>query len=247
VGALDDVRLELAASADPVRAAGLRRYLQLGPGGYGEGDEVLGVPVPVQRRIAGRHWRGFTVADAQLLLAEGLHEERLTALFILARRFAVGDEDERRGAFELVVREGVRIDNWDLVDTIAPPVVGGWLAARDRSVLDRLAGSDSVWRRRTAVVATLAFIRAGDHAMTLRLAARLLDDPHHLVHKAVGWMLREVGNRDRALEESFLAGHQARMPRVMLRYAIERFEPDLRRRYLTGDPSLVDGNLPVPS
>jgi 3-methyladenine DNA glycosylase AlkD len=236
---LDAVRAELAAAGDPARAAAQFRYLQMGHGGYGEGDRTLGVPVPVQRRIAARHWRAVSVPDAGVLLRSGLHEERLTAIFILVQRFRRGDPVERQAVYDLVLATTAHIDNWDLVDSLAPYVVGPWLAdpARpscDRSVLDRLAGSSSVWERRIAVMATFAFIRDGDYHWTLRLAQRLLHDPHDLIHKAVGWMLREVGNRDRAAEEAFLTRHYAEMPRVMLRYAIEKFDEPTRRRYLTG-------------
>jgi 3-methyladenine DNA glycosylase AlkD len=236
MAAIDDLRRELAAAADPHRAVGQRRYLQMVPGGYGEGDDVLGIPVPVQRRIAGRHWRAMSADDAGALLADGLHEERLTALFVLVRRFRAGDDAERRAIFDVVLANLDHIDNWDLVDSVAPYVVGPWLADKDRSVLDRLAASPSVWARRTAVLATFAFIRDGDFGWSLRLAERLLDDPHDLIHKAVGWMLREIGNRDQDVEEAFLRRHHAAMPRVMLRYAIEKFEPERRRRYLNGDP-----------
>jgi 3-methyladenine DNA glycosylase AlkD len=234
VTGLSELRAELAAAADPARAVALRRYLQMRPGGYAEGDDALGITVPVQRRIAGRYWRRIGLDEVGTLLAQGVHEERLTALLILVRRFRAGDEAERRAVFDLVLARSARVDNWDLVDLVAPHVVGPWLAARDRGVLDRLAASDCLWQRRMAVVATLAFIRDGEFADTLRLAELLLDDPEPLVHKAVGWMLREIGNRDRAVAEAFLARHQGVMPRVMLRYAIEKFEPEARRRYLRG-------------
>jgi 3-methyladenine DNA glycosylase AlkD len=232
VTAVDDVRADLAAAADPARAAGLSRYLQVLPGGYGEGDELLGVPVPVQRRIAGRHWRGMSPSDAGVLLRSPVHEERLTAVFVLVRQFRSGGEDVRREVVELVLANTDRLDNWDLVDSCAPYVLGPYLAGRDRAVLDRLAASERVWDRRIAVMATFAFIRAGEFEPTLRLARRLLSDPHDLVHKAVGWMLREIGNRDRGAEERFLDEHAPAMPRVMLRYAIEKFPPHRRRHYL---------------
>jgi 3-methyladenine DNA glycosylase AlkD len=235
VAAIDDLRRELAEAADPARAAGLRRYLQMGPGGYAEGDDALGVTVPVQRRIARRYWRAISPDDAATLLTEGLHEERLTALHVLVRRFRAGDEAERRACFDVVLANVDHLNNWDLVDSVAPYVVGPYLADKDRSILDRLAASPSVWARRTAVLATFAFIRDGDFTWSLRLAESLLDDPHDLIHKAVGWMLREIGNRDRAAEEAFLRTHHAAMPRVMLRYAIEKFETERRRQFLSGD------------
>lgn len=229
-----DVRHDLARLADPRRAEASSRFLQMTPGGYGEGDRTIGVPVPEQRRVAARYWRDLSLAATAELLAGGVHEERLTSLFILVRKFAKGDEEERGRIFRLVLANTGRINNWDLVDSSAPYIVGPWLIDKDRSVLDRLAESSLVWDRRIAVMATFAFIRAGDFQWTFRLSERLLDDPHDLVQKAVGWMLREVGNRDRAAEEEFLARRYRAMPRVMLRYAIEKFEPQRRREYLSG-------------
>ncbi|CCH19559.1 DNA alkylation repair protein [Micromonospora lupini] len=229
-----DVRHALGRLADPVRAAGSSRFLQLVPGGYGEGDRAIGVSVPDQRRVAARYWRDLSLAGAAELLTGGVHEERLTSLFILVRRFARGDEEERGRVVRLLLDNTDHVDNWDLVDSSAPYILGPWLIDRDRSVLDRLAASDLVWDRRIAVMATFAFIRVGDFDWTFRLAERLLHDPHDLVRKAVGWMLREVGNRDRAAEEEFLARHHRVMPRVMLRYAIEKFEPQRRKEYLSG-------------
>jgi 3-methyladenine DNA glycosylase AlkD len=229
-----DVRHELASLADPDRARGVSRYLQMVPGGYGEGDRAIGVTVPDQRRVAGRYWRDLSLAETSKLLASGVHEERLTSLLILVRKFAKADGEERGRIFSLILANTDRVNNWDLVDSSAPYIVGPWLMDRDRSILDRLAGSGVVWDRRTAIMATLAFIKAGDFHWTFRLSERLLRDPHDLIHKAVGWMLREVGNRDRAAEEEFLARHYRVMPRVMLRYAIEKFEPRRRTEYLSG-------------
>ncbi|MGY0002630.1 DNA alkylation repair protein [Micromonospora sp. I033] len=229
-----DIRRDLASLADPGRAEGSSRFLQMVPGGYGEGDTAIGVSVPDQRRVAARYWRDLSLAETARLLTSDVHEERLTSLFILVRKFAKGDEEERGRIFATVLANTGHINNWDLVDSSAPYIVGPWLIDKDRSVLDRLAGSSIVWDRRIAVMATFAFIRAGDFSWTFRLSERLLHDPHDLVHKAVGWMLREVGNRDRAAEEEFLARRYRVMPRVMLRYAIEKFEPQRRREYLSG-------------
>ncbi|GIJ15405.1 DNA alkylation repair protein [Micromonospora gifhornensis] len=229
-----EVRAALAGVADAERAAGVSRYLQMVPGGYGEGDRAIGVSVPEQRRVAGRYWRQLSLDDVATLLGGEVHEERLTAIFVLVRKFAKGDEVEREAIYRLVLANTERINNWDLVDSCAPYLVGPWLIDKDRAVLDQLAGSELVWERRMAIMATFAFIKAGDFGWTLRLAERLLGDPHDLVHKAVGWMLREVGNRDRAVAEEFLSRWHRDMPRVMLRYAIEKFEPERRRQYLSG-------------
>lgn len=229
-----DVRRALASLADPRRAEASSRFLRMVPGGYGEGDRALGVSVPDQRTVAARFWRDLSLAETTQLLTGGAHEERLTALLILVRKFVKGDEPERGQIFDIVLANTDRINNWDLVDSSAPYIVGPWLLDRDRSVLDRLAESSLVWERRIAIMATFAFIKAGDFEWTFRLGDRLLHDPHDLVRKAVGWMLREVGNRDRAAEEEFLARRYRVMPRVMLRYAIEKFEPQRRRDYLSG-------------
>ncbi|MFC8616038.1 DNA alkylation repair protein [Micromonospora purpureochromogenes] len=229
-----DVRHELASLADPRRAEASSRFLQMSPGGYGEGDTAIGVSVPEQRRVAARYWRDLSLAETAKLLTSSVHEERLTALFILVRKFTKGDEEERGQIFSLILANTDRINNWDLVDSSAPYIVGPWLIDKERSVLDRLAESSLVWDRRIAIMATFAFIKAGDFHWTFRLSERLLRDPHDLVQKAVGWMLREVGNRDRAAEEEFLARRYRAMPRVMLRYAIEKFEPQRRREYLSG-------------
>ncbi|MFK4244694.1 DNA alkylation repair protein [Micromonospora chokoriensis] len=229
-----DVRRDLAGLADPRRAEASSRFLQMVPGGYGEGDRAIGVTVPDQRRVAARYWRDLSLVETTDLLHGEVHEERLTSLLILVRKFAKGDEQERGEIFRLILANTGRLNNWDLVDSSAPYIVGPWLVDKERGVLDRLAGSDLVWDRRIAIMATFAFIRADDFHWTFRLSDRLLHDPHDLVRKAVGWMLREVGNRDRAAEEEFLLRRYRAMPRVMLRYAIEKFEPQRRRDYLSG-------------
>jgi 3-methyladenine DNA glycosylase AlkD len=229
-----DVRRDLASLADPRRAEASSRFLQMVPGGYGEGDRAIGVAVPDQRRVAARYWRDLSLVETTDLLHGEVHEERLTSLLILVRKFAMGDEQEREAIFRIVLANTDRLNNWDLVDSSAPYIVGPWLVDRERGVLDRLAASDLVWDRRIAIMATFAFIRADDFHWTFRIGDRLLRDPHDLVRKAVGWMLREVGNRDRAAEEEFLLRRYRDMPRVMLRYAIEKFEPQRRRDYLSG-------------
>jgi 3-methyladenine DNA glycosylase AlkD len=237
VGAAAVIRTELAQLADLERAAGMARYFQARPGGYGEGDRFLGIAVPPQRRIARRHAAATTLAGVEELLGSPWHEERLTALFVLVHRFERADDDERDRIVELYLARRNRVDNWDLVDASAPYLLGPWLLLRDRAddwALLELAASASVWDRRIAVMATFAGVRAGRPETTLRLADRLLTDPAEPVQKAVGWMLREVANRDRVRAEAFLAPRYRRMPRTMLRYAIERLPADRRRDYLAG-------------
>ncbi|MGY1813743.1 DNA alkylation repair protein [Blastococcus sp. SYSU D00820] len=228
------IRAALAELADPERAAGMARYFQARPGGYGEGDRFLGIAVPPQRQVARREASRTPPADVAELLASPWHEERLTALFVLVEQFRRGGEEERARIVELYLGCRDRVDNWDLVDASAPYLLGPWLLDRDDALLDELAASPSVWDRRIAVMATFAAIRAGRPEPTFRIADRLLTDEADLVQKAVGWMLREVGNRQPERAEEFLAPRYRRMPRTMLRYAVERFPPDRRRAYLAG-------------
>lgn len=223
-----DVKDALAALADPSRAEVAGRYLGIVPGGYGEGDVLLGMPVPAQRGVA-RAFRSLPLDEIAVLLDSPVHEHRFVALAILVQRYrrAGRGEAAELSAFYLHHRAGV--DNWDLVDTSAPDLLGRELVAgADRAILEELAGAVDLWDRRIAVVATFALIRAGEFAPTLALCERLLDDPHHLMHKACGWMLREVGKRDEALLVDWLERHRLRMPRTMLRYAIERLDGERR-------------------
>jgi 3-methyladenine DNA glycosylase AlkD len=225
------VTRRLRALADPVQAAALQRFFKTGPGEYAEGDRFLGVKVPAIRTLA-REYRALPLDETARLLRSPWHEARTLALVILVRQYARADEATRARIHRLYLDHTAYINNWDLVDGSAEHIVGAHLADGRRTLLRQLANSRSVWERRIAVMATFHFIKLGEFEETLALAERLLDDPHDLIHKAVGWMLREVGKRDRAAEEAFLRAHAARMPRTMLRYAIEKFPEPLRRRYL---------------
>lgn len=236
------VQAALAAVATPERAAGAARYFKTGPGEYGEGDVFLGVTVPDTRAVVAR-FADLPQREVERLLESEVHEHRLAGLLIMVRRFQVAgrprtrDDAVRRDlhvAYLAAVRGG-RVDNWDLVDCSAEWLVGEVLREDGRGddpLLDRLAASDSLWERRVAVLATFAFIKAGDAAPTLRLAAELLEDREDLMHKVVGWMLREVGKRvDRGALTGFLDEHAGRMPRTMLSYATEHLSPEERLRY----------------
>lgn len=229
------VRAALAALADPERAALTARFFDIGPGGYGEGDVLLGIPVPAQRRVA-RGARDLPLDEIADLLAGEVHEQRFTALVVLVGRYRRCRDPAARAElsrFYLAHRAGV--DNWDLVDVSAPDLLGGELADGDRAVLGELAASPSIWDRRIAVVSTHALIRRGELGETFALAERLMDDPHHLIHKAVGWMLREAGKRDEAALVAFVEEHRTAMPRTMLRYAIERLPPERRAELMRRD------------
>jgi 3-methyladenine DNA glycosylase AlkD len=206
-------------------------FFKTGPGEYGEGDRFLGVTVPEQRRVA-RRFDLLPLHEAVRLLHSPWHEERLTALFILVRRYERGSPGEQQEVFDAYLGNLDRVNNWDLVDSSALQIVGRHLATRKRTLLRHLSRSPDLWRRRVAIIATLAFIRERDFGDTITIAGILLADPHDLIHKAVGWMLREVGNRDRAVLETFLDRHARRMPRTMLRYAIEKLPKGMRSRYL---------------
>jgi 3-methyladenine DNA glycosylase AlkD len=226
------LRRRLHAHADPAAVPVLRRFFKTGPGEYGEGDVFIGVKVHAVRAVA-REGRGAALDDILALLRSRVHEERLLALILLVDLFRGGDRDVRRRVYIAYLAHTEYVNNWDLVDVSAPPILGGWLEDRSRRPLVRLARSRVVWERRMAILATFHFIKRGEVHETLRIAEILLKDEQDLIHKAVGWMLREVGKRDIDAERRFLDRHARSMPRTMLRYAIERFAPAERKRYLT--------------
>jgi 3-methyladenine DNA glycosylase AlkD len=232
----EPVQAELARMADPAQAAVLMRFFKTGPGEYAEGDRFRGLKTP-QVRATVKRADALPLAEIARLVESPWHEDRVTGLLIAVRRFESAKElAVRRELFEfyLAAAKAGRVNNWDLVDITAPQIVGGWLHERSERArtLDRLVSSGLLWERRIAVLATLHFIRCGEFGDTLRLAAALLGDPHDLMHKATGWMLREVGKRDRVALDGFLAAHAARMPRTMLRYSIEKHAPAERARWL---------------
>ena len=217
---------ELKSLKDPAQAKVLQRFFKTGKGEYGEGDVFLGIKVPVQRKVA-RKYFGLQLTDIRKLLASKIHEHRLVALLILIQKY----EYEEKTVYDLYLKKTRYINNWDLVDLSAPKIVGQHLLTRDRKVLYRLAKSRNLWERRIAIVSTFTFIRNGDYKDTLKLARLLLHDRHDLIHKAAGWMLREIGKRDQKILETFLKQHAKVMPRTMLRYAIERFDKKKRDFY----------------
>jgi 3-methyladenine DNA glycosylase AlkD len=229
---LPTLRSRLRRLGDRKRARVAQRYFKTGPGEYGEGDVFIGVAVPPLRRLARDAAAAARVTDALKLLKSRIHEERLLALLLLVRHYEKGDGATRSHVYRNYLANTRRINNWDLVDLSAPNIVGAHLLERSRTPLYRLAKSKNVWERRIAILATFRFIRERDFADTLKIARTLLADEHCLIHKAAGWMLREVGKRDRATAERFLTRHCRTMPRTMLRYAIERFPERKRRQYL---------------
>jgi 3-methyladenine DNA glycosylase AlkD len=228
------IRSELKSLSDPAKARVLARFFKTGPGDYGEGDRFHGVVVPTIRGVVKAH-RKAPGWEIRKLLRSQFHEERLTALLILVDQYQRGDDLQKRKIYDLYLASTPYINNWDLVDLTAQHIVGAYLDGKETSVLSRLALSKSLWERRIAMLATFHFIRLGDSREALRIAELLQQDRHDLIHKAVGWMLREVGKRcSLEAECEFLDEHAATMPRTMLRYAIERFPQKLRLHYLRG-------------
>lgn len=227
----DRAKTHLKALASPDVAKSSARFFKTGPGQYGEGDRFVGINVPVLRKAA-REFRSLPLEEVVTLLSSPIHEERQLALLILVLQVANCGDARREATFDFYMRHRRFVNNWDLVDCSAPQVVGGYLLDKSRKPLFDLTGSKSRWERRIAIVSTQHFIRHDDFADTLAISQRLLRDGDDLIHKAAGWMLREVGKRDQAVLEAFLDQHATVMPRTMLRYAIERFPPEQRRAYL---------------
>jgi 3-methyladenine DNA glycosylase AlkD len=229
------VRAALHAIADPVRAVAVRRYFKTAPGEYGAGDEFLGPPVPAQRAVAQR-FRGLPPEEAETLLQDSLHECRFVALAIWGLQVSSARTPLalRRDRCERYLRLRRFVNNWDLVDSSAPALLGKCLlySHDDRRILDELAAENHLWSQRIAIIATQAFIRRGEFADTFRLAETLLSHRHDLMHKAVGWMLREIGDQNLDALHEFLAEHLPRMPRTALRYAIEKLPLAERKAYL---------------
>lgn len=229
------VKGDLEALADPRRAANLAWFFKTGKGEYGEGDRFLGVTVPVQRQVAARH-KTLPLAGIAKLLQSRFHEHRLVALIILVKRFQAAASSEQDALVDFYLAHTKEINNWDLVDASAPYVLGEYLKSRrsNRHILDKLAHSADLWERRIAIISTLALIKSGELADTFRIAELLLSDKHDLIHKAVGWALRESGVVSRSALLQFLKQHYNQIPRTTLRYAIEHLPADARKQALSG-------------
>jgi 3-methyladenine DNA glycosylase AlkD len=235
-----EIQKALRLAIEPKRAASAPRFFKTGPGQYGEGDQFLGVPVPAQRVIA-KTWQAVSGDELARIVTSKVHEERLTGLFILVRQFELASRgktanpETQRELCEFYLRHIDFVNNWDLVDSSAPNILGNYLLTQPTSArkqLVKLAKSKSQWHRRIALLTTNAFIRVGQFEDTFKLTELLLSDTEDLIHKAAGWMLREVGKRDVSALRAFLNRHAAVMPRTQLRYALEKLPDTERRRYL---------------
>jgi 3-methyladenine DNA glycosylase AlkD len=225
---------ELKAAANAARAVQVALYFKSGKGEYGEGDVFLGISVPAMRRIALKY-RTMTLADLQKLLNSKIHDHRAAALEILVAQYARGDKKQRQEIVHFYLRNTSRTNNWDLVDASSRPILGEHLKTHPRRILRTLAKSESPWERRIAIVSTMTLVWAEELDDAMQIAEMLLDDKHDLIHKAVGWVLREAGIKDRGRLVAFLEKHYARMPRTALRYAIEHFPLEQRKKMLKGN------------
>ena len=231
---VQDIRKELENLGSSAEAKNLMRFFKTGPGEYGEGDLFRGIRVPVIRKLV-KKYKNTTLQSAEELLSSPFHEDRLFALLMLVDKYQnAADDKSRRAIYTLYINNMRFINNWDLVDLSAHHVAGAYLRNRSKSPLTRLAKSKILWERRIAVISTYHYIKNGEFGETLRIADILLSDTEDLIHKAVGWMLREVGNRDLSVEEEYLKPRYNIMPRTMLRYAIEKFPAQKRKAYLKG-------------
>lgn len=227
-------RKDLRQTAKKSDALFLQRFFKTGPGEYGQGDTFIGVRVPQTRQTVKRYWQSLSLTDTLKLLKSKVHEERLAAAFVLVKKFQKASEVEQKKLYQAYLKHARWVNNWDIVDSSAEHIVGAYLMDRDQSILKKLVRSKNIWERRIAIMSTFHFIRNHQFKKTLELSKILLKDPHDLIHKAVGWMLREIGNRHKKTEVEFLKKHYRLMPRTMLRYAIEKFPQIERKKYLQG-------------
>lgn len=225
------VIIDLKHAADKQKALILSRFFKTGKGEYGEGDVFWGINVPTQHTIA-KKYINLPIEEIQELIESPVHECRLTGILILVGKFKKADEILRKDLHTFYLKHSKKVNNWDLVDSSAEELVGEYLLDKDTAILEKYARSDNLWQRRIAMIATYAFIKKGRFEETIKIATILLHDQHDLIHKAVGWMLREVGKRDQAVLLSFLDVHAKSMPRTMLRYAIEKLSSDQKQHYM---------------
>ena len=231
---LKELEREMLTLADKDRAKNLSWYFKTGKGQYGEGDKFLGLNVPQQRSLVKKYT--LTLPEIKTLLVSPWHEHRLTALLSLVKNYnQTKITTEKREIVHFYLKNAKKINNWDLVDLSAPNILGDYLLSNDRTVLYKLANSKNLWEKRISILATFSFIRNKDYTDTLKIAEILINDTHDLIHKAVGWMLREVGKKNQPVEEKFLDKYYTTMPRTMLRYSIEKFSDIKRKHYMAKD------------
>jgi len=222
---------ELLSQKDEEKAKIYARFFKTGKGQYGEGDIFIGITVPQQRAIA-KKYKKLSLKELEYFLKNPIHEFRFTSLVILTEKCTKATEKEKKEIFDFYIKQRKYINNWDLIDCTTPNIIGAYLFDKDKSLLYQLAQSSSLWDRRMAILATFYFLKKEHYKETLEIAELLLKDKQDLIHKATGWMLRELGKKNQRVEEIFLKKHAKVMPRTMLRYAIERFPKEKRTFYL---------------
>ncbi len=228
---INQLKKDLRKLGNPKKAKMYQRFFKTGKGEYGEGDIFLGVTNPEQRAIA-KKYSDLSMKELQKLLSDKIHEYRSTSLYILIDKYRKSDEAGKKEIFNFYLKNTKNINNWDLVDLSSYHILGDYLLERDKSILYKLAKSDNLWERRISIISTYKFIKNNLFEDALKISEMLLDDDHDLIHKAVGWMLREVGKKDLKTEEKFLKKHFRKMPRTMLRYSIEKFDEPKRKYYM---------------
>ncbi|MBU0471057.1 MAG: DNA alkylation repair protein [Nanoarchaeota archaeon] len=229
---LDKIKKELLNHSNKEKADIYARFFKTRKGEYGEGDKFIGVNVPNQRKIARKYSKIISLSDTKKLLLSSIHEHRLTTCLIMVDKFQKGYDSEKKEIVEFYLANTEKINNWDLVDLSADKILGAYLIDKDKKILYKLSRSKNLWEKRIAIISTYNFIKNKQFKDTLKISEILLHDKHDLIHKAVGWMLRETGNRNQKIEEKFLTKYYKEMPRTMLRYAIEKFDEDKRRYYM---------------
>ncbi len=230
---IEELKKSLNKLANPVQAKILQGFFKTGVGEYGEGDIFLGISMPTQRENA-KNYAGLNLSKIKELLESDIHEHRMAAIIILVEKYQKANDEEKANIANFYLKNAKRINNWDLVDVSAPKILGDFLLDKDKKVLYDFAKSKNLWEKRIAIISTFGFIRKEKFYDALSISEILLNDSHDLIHKAVGWMLREIGNRDIDVEEEFLKKYYKTMPRTMLRYAIEKFDEEKRLGYLKG-------------
>ena len=231
---LDNLIKDLENFADEEKVEILQRFFKTGKGEYGEGDIFMGITMPIQRSIA-KKYLNLSLGKIQKLLKSKIHEHRMVGLIILTEKYKKSSEQDRENIFGFYLKNTKNINNWDLVDVTCPRIVGDFLLDKDKKVLYNLANSGDLWEKRISIVSTMAFIDKEEFEDALAISEILLNDSHDLIHKAVGWMLREIGKKDEKVLKDFLKFHYKNMPRTMLRYAIEKFGEGERKSYLNGE------------
>jgi 3-methyladenine DNA glycosylase AlkD len=229
-----NIQKKLQQLGSEEKAKALQKFFKTGPGEYGEGDVFIGVGVPQLRKLV-KEYPDITIEESMQLLRSLIHEERMLALLILIGKYSKGNETVKKRIYKLYLQHTKFINSWDLVDSSAYHIVGNFLMDKSKEPIYRLAKSKNLWERRIAILSTFHFIKHNNYSETLKISKILLTDEQDLIHKAVGWMLREIGKRHIFTQETFLKKHYKRMPRTMLRYAVEKFPEPKRQKYLKGD------------